>query len=187
MLPKPKPFRAVVLFSSILTFITFLSTGCSQQPTGSPTDGDHSSQASSRSSRPSKAVLGHWKTVLDEPGMRFPRSDFDLYIAPHEKGLLFTEVSRNGAIDDAFYVIDSENMADKTLTLTRLFRANETTDKREKLDDTKSYLQIDKSGRLIYSSMVWENVVLNDFDKANTRRIRQPYYTCTRVDNAQEP
>ena len=137
--------------------------------------------------RPRKAVLGHWKTVVGEPAMRFSKFDFNLYIAPHEKGLLLTEVWASGELKDAVYVVDSENLAEKSLTLTRLYRPNETNEKREKLDDSNSWLHIDARGRLVYSRMVYETPVMDSFSKATTPRVKQAYYTCSYIDSTQEP
>lgn len=176
-----------VFFASAFVFTCLVASGCF--PAASTDNGRPESKTNSkpRSARPSKAVLGHWKSQVDAPGMRFPKFDFELFVAPHEKGLLLTKVWAEGRIEEEVYVIDSENASDKSLTVTRLYRPNENREKREKLADVNSFIRLGANGTLTYSTMVWEKPVMNDFDKATTRRVEEPYFLCKYVDDAQEP
>lgn len=80
-----------------------------------------------------------------------------------------------------------ETLPKNSLTVTRLYRPNENRERREKLADVNSFIRLGANGTLTYSTMVWENPVMNDFDKATTRRVEEPYFVCKYVDDSQEP
>ena len=76
--------------------------------------------ASRMTMRPSKAILGHWKSVDHKPGMSATgvnAGDLELYVASCDRGIKLTEVWSNGTIKENEYKIEREDGNKKEVRL----------------------------------------------------------------------
>jgi len=148
-------------------------------------DADTQSRASSR---PAKAIFGHWKNVTGAPGMRMSKwSEFHVYIKPHPRGFMETTVKSNGSIDDAIYVIEEENSLKKSLQIRRLYRPEETSKKITKLADNPEHIRFELDGSMIRSTMVWASPVFRESDKTFNSLIKTDDHKFIYVNSKQDP